>query len=71
MSQPAHKIRDGVLQVCIWRNTSTSGQTYYTATPQRSYRQGGHNLQGSMYPETAFKKVQRVTVPECRRCSTE
>lgn len=37
MSQPIHKIRDGVLQVCIWQNTSTSGQTYYSATPQRSY----------------------------------
>jgi hypothetical protein len=39
MSSPAHKIRDGVLQVCIWRNTSDRG-TYYTATPQRSYKQG-------------------------------
>lgn len=40
MSTPAHKIRDGVLQVTIWRNTSTSGQTYYTANPTRSYRSG-------------------------------
>jgi hypothetical protein len=40
MSQPAHKLRDGTLQVVIWRNTSTSGQTYYSATPQRSYKQG-------------------------------
>jgi hypothetical protein len=36
---PAHKLRDGCLQVCIWRNTSERG-TFYTATPQRSYRQG-------------------------------
>ncbi|MCE9565792.1 MAG: hypothetical protein K8U57_27520 [Planctomycetes bacterium] len=40
MSSPAIKFRDGCLQVVVWRNTSTSGQTYYTATPQRSYKQG-------------------------------
>lgn len=37
--QPAHKIRDGVLQVTIWRNFSQRG-TYYTAIPTRSYRPG-------------------------------
>ena len=40
MSQPAHKLRDGCLQVCIWRNTSTEGKTYYSLAPQLSYRQG-------------------------------
>jgi hypothetical protein len=40
MSQPAIKFRDGTLQVTVWRNTSTGGQTYYTANPTRSYRQG-------------------------------
>jgi hypothetical protein len=40
MSSPAHKIRDGVLQAVIWRNTSTEGKTYYSVTPQRSYRDG-------------------------------
>jgi hypothetical protein len=40
MSSPAHKIRDGALQVVIWRNMSTSGQTYYTVNPIRSYKQG-------------------------------
>lgn len=40
MSQPAHKLRDGCLQVVIWRNTSTGGQTYYSLTPQRSYKDG-------------------------------
>jgi hypothetical protein len=40
MSTSAHKLRDGCLQVCIWRNTSMYGQTYYTATPLRSYKQG-------------------------------
>ena len=37
---PAHKLRDGCLQVVIWRNTNTEGRTYYSATPQRSYRDG-------------------------------
>jgi hypothetical protein len=37
---PALKLRDGCLPVCIWRNTSTNGQTYYSAIPQRSYKQG-------------------------------
>jgi hypothetical protein len=32
--------RRGDQQVCIWRNTSTSGQTYYSAAPQRSFKQG-------------------------------
>lgn len=40
MSTPAHKLRDGCLQVCIWRNTSTEGKTYYSIEPQRSYRNG-------------------------------
>lgn len=40
MSSPAIKFRDGCLQVVVWRNTSTEGKTYYTATPQRSYKQG-------------------------------
>lgn len=37
---PAHKLRDGVLQVVIWRNTSTNDKTFYSVTPQRSYRSG-------------------------------
>jgi len=37
---PAHKFQDGCLKVCIWRNTSTEGKTYYTANPQRSYKAG-------------------------------
>lgn len=39
-NSPAHKLRDGCLQVVIWRNTSTEGKTYYSVTPQRSYRAG-------------------------------
>lgn len=39
MSQPAHKIRSGVLQVTIWRNTGDKG-TYYSVVPTRGYKQG-------------------------------
>ena len=37
---PTHKLRDGCLQVVVWRNTGTSGQAYYTFNPTRSYRSG-------------------------------
>ena len=40
MSRPAHKLRTAAYTSCIWRNTSDRGKTYYTATPQRSYKQG-------------------------------
>jgi hypothetical protein len=40
MSSPAIKFTDGCLQVVVWRNTSHSGSTYYTANPMRSYKQG-------------------------------
>ena len=36
--QPAHKFRDGVLQVTIWRNSGDKG-TYYSVVPTRSYKQ--------------------------------
>ena len=39
MSQPAHKIRSGVLQVTIWRNVSEKG-TWYSVIPTRSYKSG-------------------------------
>jgi hypothetical protein len=39
MSQPAHKIRDGVLQVTIWRNQSDKGP-WYSVVPSRSYKKG-------------------------------
>ena len=41
MSKPAYKIRSGVLQVTIWRNTSIeTGTTWYSAQPSRSYKAG-------------------------------
>jgi hypothetical protein len=39
MSKPAHKIRDGVLQVTIWRNSGDKGN-WYSIVPTRSYKQG-------------------------------
>jgi hypothetical protein len=39
MSQPAHKFRDGVLQVTIWRNSGEKGN-WYSVIPSRSYKKG-------------------------------
>ena len=38
MSQPAHKIRIGALQVTIWRNHGDKGN-WYSVIPSRSYKQ--------------------------------
>jgi len=38
MSQPAHKIRIGTLQVTIWRNTGERGN-WYSVIPSRGYKQ--------------------------------
>src|SRR5271154_6540228 len=39
MSKPAHKIRNGVLQVTIWRNSGDKG-SWFSVTSSRSYKQG-------------------------------
>jgi hypothetical protein len=39
MSQPAHKIRIGVLQVTIWRNPAERGNRY-SVVPSRGYKNG-------------------------------
>lgn len=39
MSQPAHKIRIGVLQATIWRNSGEKGN-WYSVIPSRSYKNG-------------------------------
>jgi hypothetical protein len=39
MSQPAHKIRIGALQVTIWRNHGEKGN-WYSAVPTRGYKTG-------------------------------
>jgi hypothetical protein len=39
MSQPAHKFRDGVLQVTIWRNPGEKGN-WYSVIPSRGYKKG-------------------------------
>lgn len=38
MSQPAHKIRIGILQVAIWRNHGERGD-WYSVIPSRAYKQ--------------------------------
>ena len=42
MSQPAHKFRNGVLQVTIWRNSGENGN-WYSVTHSRSYKDGDGN----------------------------
>ena len=37
MSKPAHKIRNGVLQVTIWRNQGEKGN-WYSVNLSRSYK---------------------------------
>jgi hypothetical protein len=39
MSTPAHKLRNGVLQVTIWRNFGDNG-TWYSVIPSRGYKKG-------------------------------
>jgi hypothetical protein len=39
MSQPAHKIRIGTLQVTIWRNHGEKGN-WYSVVPSRGYKKG-------------------------------
>ena len=39
MSKPAHNVRDGALQVTIWRNHSEKGN-WYSVIPTRSYKNG-------------------------------
>ncbi len=40
MAIPAHKIRNGVLQVTIWRNTTDNGKVWYSVNTSRSYKAG-------------------------------
>ena len=39
MTQPAHKIRIGNLQVTIWRNHGEKGN-WYSVIPSRGYKKG-------------------------------
>jgi len=38
-AQPAHKIRDGVLEAAIWKNDGEKGP-WYSVAASRSYKQG-------------------------------
>jgi hypothetical protein len=37
--KPAHKLRDGAIEVAIWRNEGEKGP-WYSVTANRSYKQG-------------------------------
>jgi len=38
-SKPIHKIRDGTIEVSIWKNEGEKGP-WYSVSPRRSYKQG-------------------------------
>jgi hypothetical protein len=38
-SKPAHKLRDGAIEVAIWRNEGEKG-VWYSVTATRSFKQG-------------------------------
>ncbi len=52
MSKPAHKLRNGVLQVTIWRNSGDKGN-WYSVVPTRSYKNGDGHLEGNRQPQRA------------------
>ena len=54
MSQPAHKIRIGVLQVTIWRNSGDKGN-WYSVIPSRGYKQG----------DDAWKETDSLNADDC------
>ena len=54
MSKPAHKIRNGVLQVTIWRNSGDKGN-WYSVVPTRSYKQG----------EDTWKETDSLNADDC------
>jgi hypothetical protein len=37
--KPAHKLRDGAIEVAVWRNDGEKG-AFYSVTASRSYKQG-------------------------------
>ena len=51
MSKPAHKIRIGVLQATIWRNSGDKG-TWYSVTSSRSYKQGDDAWKETSVPQS-------------------
>jgi hypothetical protein len=47
-TKPAHKLRDGLLTVTIWKNSNDKGPRY-SATPSRSYKKGNEWGQSDSY----------------------
>jgi hypothetical protein len=46
--KPAHKLRDGAIEVAIWRNESEKG-TWFSVTHRRSYKQGDEWKESDSY----------------------
>jgi uncharacterized protein (DUF736 family) len=46
--KPAHKLRDGAIEVAIWRNESDKGP-WYSVTHRRSYKVGDEWKESDSY----------------------
>ena len=62
MSQPAHKLRDGALQVTIWRNPGEKGN-WYSSFPAAATRKA--------MPGRRPKASVPTTCSPCRSCSSQ
>jgi hypothetical protein len=48
--KPAHTLRDGAIEVAIWRNESEKGP-FFSVTHRRSYKQGDEWRDSDSYPK--------------------
>jgi hypothetical protein len=50
MSKPVHKIRDGAIEVSIWKNDGEKGP-WFSVSHRRSYKQGDEWKESDSYGE--------------------
>ncbi len=46
--KPAHRLRDGAIEVSIWKNEGQAG-SFYSVTHRRSYKQGDEWKESDSY----------------------
>ena len=46
--KPAHKLRDGAIEIAIWKNESDKGP-FFSVTPSRSYKKGDEWKESDSY----------------------